>query len=220
MSNYFNRLPNLEYVSRLKDAKISDYITVKNFFKKGILREDIFENLMSFQKYKIIGNERPDNVAKKIYDNPDLDWLVLVSNNIIHIQNEWPMTQNDLDDYLLSKYGNYETLYSGIHHYESKEITDENGVILFPEGLYIDQNYEFVYTNSSGIPQRSRPAVPVTNYDYELKIEDNKRNINVLKPKYVNLVIDDLKSMMEYKKGSTQYVNGTLKRADNIKLYS
>jgi len=220
MSDYFNRLPNLEYVSRLKDAKISDYITVKNFFKKGILREDIFENLMSFQKYKIIGNERPDNVAKKIYDNPNLDWLVLVSNNIIHIQNEWPMTQNDFDDYLLSKYGNYETLYGGIHHYESKEVKDENGVILFPEGLYIDQNYEFIYTNSSGILQRSRPAVPITNYDYELKIEDNKRNINLLKPKYVNLVIDDLKSIMEYKKGSTQYVNGTLKRADNIKLYS
>tara|TARA_B100000925_G_scaffold117520_1_gene87206 strand:+ start:976 stop:1638 length:663 start_codon:yes stop_codon:yes gene_type:complete len=220
MSDYFNRLPNLEYVSRLKDAKISDYITVKNFFKKGILREDIFENLMSFQKYKIIGNERPDNVAKKIYDNPNLDWLVLVSNNIIHIQNEWPMTQNDLDDYLLSKYGNYETLYGGIHHYESKEVKDENGVILFPEGLYIDQNYEFTYTNSSGILQRSRPAVPITNYDYELKIEDDKRNISLLKPKYVNLVIDDLKSIMEYKKGSTQYVNGTLKRADNIKLYS
>ena len=54
MSNYFNRLPDLEYVSRLKDARISDYITVKNLFKKGIIREDIFQNLSAFEKYKII----------------------------------------------------------------------------------------------------------------------------------------------------------------------
>ena len=220
MSNYFNRLPDLEYVSRLKDARISDYITVKNLFKKGIIREDIFQNLAAFEKYKIIGDERPDNVAKKVYGNPDLDWVVLLSNNIIHIQNEWPMRQTDLDDYLMSKYGNYDTLYSGIHHYESKEIKDANGVVLFPAGLQIDETYEFIYTNPSGILERRRPAVAITNYDYEMKIEDDKRNINLIKPRYVNLIIDDLASMMQYKKGSTQYVNGTLKRGDNIRLYS
>ena len=85
MSNYFRRLPDLEYVSRLKDSKISDYLVVKNLFKKGILRDDIYQNIATFDKYKIIGDERPDNVAKKIYDNSELDWLVLVSNNIINI---------------------------------------------------------------------------------------------------------------------------------------
>ena len=44
MSNYFNKVPNLEYVSRLPDANISDYIAVKNLFKKGKLREDIFQD--------------------------------------------------------------------------------------------------------------------------------------------------------------------------------
>ena len=72
MSNYFRRLPDLEYVSRLKDSKLSDYIVVKNLFKKGILREDIYQNLASFEKYKIIGDERPDNVAQKIYGNSEL----------------------------------------------------------------------------------------------------------------------------------------------------
>ena len=220
MSNYFRRLPDLEYISRLKDSKLSDYIVVKNLFKKGILREDIYQNLATFEKYKIIGDERPDNVAKKIYGNSELDWLVLVSNNIINIQTEWPMRQNDFDEHLILKYGTYQTLYSGIHHYESKEIKDSNGVVILPEGLIVDEGYEFLYTNPQGILERRRPGLPITNYDYELKLEDSKRNINVLKPKYVNLVIDDLKSIMEYKKGSTQYVNGTLKRADNIKLYS
>jgi hypothetical protein len=220
MSNYFRRLPDLEYVSRLKDSKLSDYIVVKNLFKKGILREDIYQNLATFEKYKIIGDERPDNVAQKIYGNSELDWLVLVSNNIIHIQTEWPMRQNDFDEHLLLKYGTYENLYSGIHHYESKEIKDTNGVVLIPEGLWVDETYEFLYTNPQGILERRRPGLPVTNYEYELKVEDDKRNINVLKPKYVNLVLDDLKGIMEYKKGSTQYVSETLKRGDNIRLYS
>ena len=220
MSNYFRRLPDLEYISRLKDSKLSDYIVVKNLFKKGILREDIYQNLATFEKYKIIGDERPDNVAKKIYGNSELDWLVLVSNNIINIQTEWPMRQNDFDEHLLLKYGTYQTLYSGIHHYESKEIKDSNGVVILPEGLIVDEGYEFLYTNPQGILERRRPGLPITNYDYELKLEDSKRNINVLKPKYVNLVIDDLKGIMQYEKGSTQYVSRTLKRADNAKLYS
>jgi len=220
MSNYFRRLPDLEYISRLKDSRLSDYIVVKNLFKKGILREDIYQNIATFEKYKIIGDERPDNVAKQVYDNSELDWLVLVANNIINIQTEWPMKQNDLDEHLLSKYGTYETLYSEIHHYESKEIRDANDVVLLPEGLWVDENYEFIYTNPQGILEKRRPGLPVTNYEYEIKLEDDKRNINILKPKYVNLVIDDLEGIMQYKKGSTQYVSETLKRGDNAKLYS
>jgi hypothetical protein len=220
MSNYFRRLPDLEYINRLKDSGLSDYIVVKNLFKKGILREDIYQNISTFEKYKIIGDERPDNVAKKVYDNSELDWLVLVSNNIINIQTEWPMKQNDFDEHLLLKYGTYETLYSEIHHYESKEIKDANDVVLLPEGLWVDENYEFIYTNPQGILEKRRPGLPVTNYEYEINLEDNKRNINILKPKYVNLVIDDLEGIMQYKKGSTQYVSETLKRGDNAKLYS
>ena len=157
MSNYFRRLPDLEYISRLKDSRLSDYIVVKNLFKKGILREDIYQNISTFEKYKIIGDERPDNVAKKVYDNSELDWLVLVSNNIINIQTEWPMKQNDFDEHLLLKYGTYETLYSEIHHYESKEIKDANDVVLLPEGLWVDENYEFIYTNPQGILEKRRP---------------------------------------------------------------
>ena len=67
MASYFRGIPDFDYVSRLPDAKISDYIPVKNLFKRGKLREDIFGSLQYFTKYKIIGDERPDNVAYKIY---------------------------------------------------------------------------------------------------------------------------------------------------------
>ena len=93
MSNYFSQVPDFDYVSRLPDAKISDYITVKNLFKRGKLREDIFQDMTTFEKYQIKGDDRPDNVANDFYSDPTLDWLVLISNNIVNIQTEWPLVQ-------------------------------------------------------------------------------------------------------------------------------
>ena len=64
--HYFEYVPNFEYVSRLKDAQnISDYTTVKNLFKRAKIRPDIWTDLSKFTKYKIVGDERPDNVAFK-----------------------------------------------------------------------------------------------------------------------------------------------------------
>ena len=117
MSNYFSQLPDFEYVSRLPDARISDYIPVKNLFKKGKLREDIIEQTAVFTKYKIKGDDRPDNVAQELYGDPDLDWVVLASNNILNVYDEWPMTQRNFENYLLEKYGTYEQM-NAVHHYD------------------------------------------------------------------------------------------------------
>ena len=117
MSNYFNRVPDFEYVSRLPDANISDYIPVKNLFKRGQLREDIFQDLSVFTKYQIKGDDRPDNVAADFYGNSDFDWLVLVCNNIQNIQTEWPLTQRGFDSFLLEKYNTYANI-NATHHYD------------------------------------------------------------------------------------------------------
>jgi hypothetical protein len=63
-------------------------------------------------------------------------------------------------------------------------------------------------------------SIPVTNYEYEEKVENDKRNIFLLKPRYLNIVFDDMEELMQYKKGSTQFVNESLKTGDNIRLYS
>ena len=68
--SYFKQVPNFEYVNRSAgNEDISNYITVKNLFKRGKIRPDIFGNLSFFTKYKIIGDERPDNIAHKEYED-------------------------------------------------------------------------------------------------------------------------------------------------------
>ncbi len=220
MSDYFSKVPNFDYVSRLPDAKISDYITVKNLFKRGKLRDDIFQELAVFTKYQIQGDDRPDNVAFDFYQDSTLDWLVLLSNNIINIQTEWPLLQNDFDRFLLEKYGSYES-FNAVHHYETTEVKNSSGVIVVPAGLHCEKDYSVMYwdANQGAYTEKLGIASPISNYNYEAKLEDDKRNIFLLKPKYVGIARDDLDSMMPYKKGSTQYMNETLVKGENIRLY-
>ena len=222
MSNYFKQVPDFEYVSRLPDAKISDYIAVKNLFKKAELRPDIFQDLSTFQKYQIKGDDRPDNVAEDFYQDSSLDWLVLTCNNIINVQTEWPMSQRDFDRFLLDKYGTYTNLES-THHHETLEVKNSKGVVMLEKGLEVESDFSFSYYDWWLKEQKTiataNLVTEVTNYQYEEKIEDAKRNIFLLKVRYLNLVTDDLEEIMTYKKGSTQYVDETLKRAYNIRLY-
>ena len=222
MSSYFQRVPDFNYVSRLPDSKIGDYVRVKNLFKKGKLREDIFQNVAFFEKYKIVGDDRPDNVAFEIYDDSSLDWVILLSNNILNIQSEWPLPQTDFDRFVLDKYGDYNTLYNGIHHYETIEIKNTQGVTIVPAGLQVDSSYSVSYYDFFTDLQvtTGNLAIPITNYEYEEKVENDKRNIFILKSRYLNIVFDDMEEIMQYKKGSTQYVSESLKTGDNIKLYS
>ena len=238
MSSYFQRVPDLNYVSRLPDAKIGDYIRVKNLFKKGKLREDIFQNLAFFEKYKIVGDDRPDNVAFEVYNDASLDWIVLLSNNVLNIQSEWPLPQTDFDRFVLDKYGDYDTLYNGIHHYETEEVKNSQGITIVPAGLEVPEKIKderqgsptynqlvpyYVSYYDFFIDQQittGNIATPVTNYEYEEKLENDKRNIFLLKPRFLNIVFDDMDDIMQYKKGSTQFVNESLKTGDNIRLYS
>ena len=219
--NYFRNIPDFEYVNRTKDGQfISNYTQVKNFFKRGKLREDLFQDLTVFEKYDIKGDDRPDNVASIVYNNPQLDWVVLLSNNIINIQNEWPLSQQSFESYVLEKYGTVAKL-DAIHHYESVEVKDSSGVIIFPKGVKVSVGQSVSYHEPLTSEQVTVNPVSkaVTNYQYEQDINDKKRRIFLIKPIYLNVVFDDLEEMMQYKKGSTQYVSESLKRADNIRLF-
>ena len=219
---YFSNLTDFLYVNRTVDGRSEgDYSVVKNFFKRAKLRDDIFQDLAFFTKYTVIGDDRPDTVATKIYDDPTLDWVVLMSNNIVNIQSEWPLGQAAFNTYVTEKYGDETTLYSGIHHYESREVKANDGTIIIPSGarVSVGQSVSFFDEDSSQQIIRTDVAMPVTNYMFEEKLNDEKRNIFILKPIYLNILFDDIDQIMRNKKGSTQFISETLVRGDDIRLY-
>ena len=221
MSQYFRKLPNLNYPSLLKTRESNtDFIQTKNLFRRVKVREDLFANFMQFDKYKIIGDERPDNVAQKVYDNDDLDWIILLSNNIVDLNNEWPLTQFQLNEFLNEKYTPQELV--SIHHYETLELRDSRNQLILPAGIVVDENFNLEYLSGGQVKSTNslvdgRPVKAVTFYDYENDLNDKKRNINVLKPELLGIFIRDFERIMKYDK-SSQYVNRRLKRTENPRI--
>lgn len=220
---YFSNLGDFLYVNRTKEGRSEgDYSLVKNLFKRAKLREDIYQDLAFFSKFDILGDDRPDNVADLIYGDATLDWVVLLSNNIVNVQSEWPLSQADFNRYITEKYDSEEILYSGIHHYESREVKANDDTIIIPAGerVGVGQSVSFYDDITEQQIIRTDVAMPITNYMYEDKLNDKKRNIFLLKPIYLNILFDDIEEIMANKKGSTQFVSRTMVTGDNIRLYS
>lgn len=241
MAHYFRSVPNFNYVSRLPNAKINDYIQIKNFFRRGKIFEEIFNELAFFEKYNIEGDEKPYNVAQKIYGDSTLDWVIFLSNNYLSVQDEWPLSQDSFDKIMIQKYGSYEALYQGIHHYETIEVKDSKGRVLLPEGTVVNSTwktngnfietigefesaYSYEYYDSDLEVTVSIPSTelvrPITNYDYEINKEERKREIFLLKAQYLNILFENLEDIMTYKEGGSQFVNRKLKKGENTKIYN
>ena len=226
MSNFFRKLPNIEYPSPLKTRESNlDVVEAKNLFRRAKIREDLFANFMQFEKYKIVGDERPDNVAEKVYDNPNLDWVILMANNIIDINNEWPLDQFQLNQYLNEKYTPQEL--ASIHHHETREFRDRNNQLIVPAGLTVDENWSMEYfsggqirstdTPSSTSNMSQKPVRSVTFLEFETNLNEEKRNINILKPDLLGLFLKDFDRVMKYDK-SSQFVNRKLKKTENPRI--
>ena len=219
---FFRYVPDFDYVSRLSKAQnISDYIRVKNLFKRTRISEEIFSDLTFFTKYQIIQDERPDNVAYKIYGDSNLDWMVLLSNNIINVQQEWPLEHTSYYNYLIGKYGSDAAL-QNIHHYETREIKNSVGKVVVPKGLEVPSTFTITFFDPGLGAQETvttEIVTEITNQDYEDKLNDDKRNINLIKPKFIGLVIEEMERLMKYPKGSTQYVSKNVVRGENIRIY-
>ena len=218
---YFRNIPEFAYVNRDDPKSTNEYSLVKNFFKRAKLRDDIFENVAFFEKFIIKGDDRPDNVAFQIYGDPTLDWVVLMSNNIINVQSEWPLSNENFYEYLIDKYENETKLYSGIHHYEANEVKTSDGRIIIESGtrVGVGQSVSFYDKGKNDQVTITDIALPVTNFTHEQNLNNKKREIFLLKKIYLNIVFDDLEQIMSYKEGSTQYVSETLVQGDNIRLF-
>ena len=214
---YFNELPNLDYLSQLPDANSNEtYITVKNLFKRAKLRTDIVNFITAFEYYQIEDNQRPDVIAQKLYGDAELDWVILITNNITNIREEWPLSNQNLYNHMIEKYET-ENVLSSIHHYETTEVKDEYNRLVVPSGLQVDSNYSITYSKLNNALVTVSPVKSVTNYEYEVDKNEKKRLIRILKPQYLSVVITDMRNIMRYDK-SSQYLNQNTKQSYNPNL--
>ena len=216
-NSYFKKLPNLDYPSLRNDRTSAyDYEVVKNLFKRAVLRDDVYGSLVNFTKYSVKGDERPDQVAYEFYGDSALDWVILTTNNITHVRDEWPMGNQDFLTYLNEKYTTEQL--SNIHHYETKIIRDSNGKLIQPEGLIVPEGHSITFLDN-GVLRTESKLTSFSFLQHESNLNDEKRNINILNREFLSLFFDNFEDIMEYKE-SSQFVNERLKKTENPRLIS
>ena len=216
-NSYFRQLPDLDYPSLRNDRNSAyDYHLVKNIFKRAVLRDDVFDEVTAFTKYSVIGDERPDQVANRFYNDSGLDWVILTTNNIVHVRDEWPMGNQDFLTYLNAKYTSEEL--SNIHHYETDLLRDSSGKLIHPKGLKVPSDYSVSFLDN-GVLRTESKITSFTFLENETNLNDDKRDINILKSEYLDLFLDDFAEIMDYKQ-SKQFISKKLKKTENPRLIS
>jgi hypothetical protein len=216
-NSYFRQIPNLDYPSLRNDRNSAyDYQVVKNIFKRAVIRDDIFNEITAFTKYSVVGDERPDQVAYQFYNDSGLDWVILATNNIVHVRDEWPMGNQDFLTYLNGKYTEAEL--SNIHHYETKIIRDSSGTLIQPEGKTVPAGYTVNFLDN-GVLRSESSLTSFSFLEHETDLNDAKRDINILRPEFLGLFLENFADIMEYKP-SNQFVTNKLKKTENPRLIS
>ena len=229
--SYFRELPDLDYQSSLPHKNSSkEYVRVKNLFRRVKLLDWLQDKATLFNKYQIEEGERPDLVAQKLYGSADYDWVVLLTANIINVRDQWPLSNRDLYVYAENKYTVAKL--SEIHHYETIEVKDSKGRLILPKGQIVDSNFKITvspgatykginaYETTIFAPDTTgqiNPVIGVTNYEYESKLNEEKRQIYVLRETYLQQFINDMRVIMHYDR-SSQYVDKKLIRTENTRL--
>ena len=214
--SYFKELPNLEYPSFLSDKNSSlDYIEVKNIFRRIKLRDDLQSAFTLFDKYEIPMGYTPDMVADEEYGSSELDWVVLITAGIINVRNEWPLSNSDIYDFALDKYGGD---INATRFYETKEIKDSDERIILPKGKVVDSDFVFTYyDNGRQSVSGTNVRTGISNYEYEVRINDDKKDIHLLKLGHLQEFLNDMRDIMVYDK-SSQYVSETTVRTENSNI--
>ena len=210
---YFRELPNLRYPSFLPEKTSSlDYVEVKNIFRRAKLRDDLQNNFTVFDKYEVPMGARPDTVAEDLYGSAQFDWVVLTVAGILNVRNEWPLSDKDIYDYSFDKYG--ESLNS-VRFFETKEVKDTSGRLILPKGKVVDSNFTIP---KPGEPTATlNPVTGISNYEYEVRLNEEKRNIFVLREEYLQEFLSDMRDLMIYNE-SSEYLNDKVIQTENTNI--
>jgi len=207
---FFSLTPNVLYDEKpiSYPFSASDFVIAKNFFRRYKINDDLFSYAVLFKQYTINDGERPDTLAKKAYGNEFYDWVILLTNNMVNAQYDWPMSNYTLNKTLESE---FDDPYGTIRHYETYEIAQ------YPAGLHVDaQFYNSTHKiNVNGtyqIKNGNEICRPVTIAEYYTEENEKKRKIYLLKPEYFRSFVDDFRKKNIYKRSNT-FISSRLKAA-------
>jgi hypothetical protein len=180
---YFSNYPLIRY-----NNKIS-----LNLLLRAKIISDVLDRYQVYYPYVIKDSETADFLAYKFYRDPELDWVIYYSNNMIDPIHEWPMSTNDLERFIEKKYNkrSFETK-NDILHYEYTGLDSET-----PEDI-ARKRYTMAAVTYSFLSTEERSGwTPVYVYDYEFNKNESKRNIRLLDSSYISQIKSELAKIFD-----------------------
>ena len=175
--SYFQQFPKILY--DLKGDGNSKL--VPDIFRRIKVRSKIKDNLALLDKYDVESGDTPESVAYKVYGNTEYFWVVCIVNNIVNRFYDWPLTEVEFQNYLNEKYTNPDA----IHHYEKTQSSGEQ--TSQGPGDYS----HMIEVNSNAVGAQS-----VSNAEYERRLQDEKRQIQILSPSYLSAFITEFRKLI------------------------
>ena len=207
---FFDIVPNIEYDEKPISYPFSesDFVVAKNFFRRYKINDDVFQYAVFFKKYTIKDGERPETLAEKIYGNQFYDWVILLTNNMVNAQYDWPRTNYEIYKMVEEE---FDDPYSEISHYEFKETIGHYQAGLHVDKTFYDNTHKLNIGGSVQIKNGNEIASPITVAEYYQEENEKKREIYLLKSRFLESFVKDFKKQNLYKKDEN-YISQTLKK--------
>ena len=157
------------------DKVVSDLMT------RVKVRSKIIDEASLYDKYDVPSGERPEDTAFKHFGSSQYHWVILMTNNITDAFYEWPMSEQTFESFLVDKYTNP----GAIHHYEVSQSSGRTSAQGPDDYSYL------VEVNSDATGAQS-----VSNREYEQRLQDEKRSINLLNPAYLTTFIEEFNNLV------------------------
>ena len=153
------------------------YSIMTNLLRRVKLIDNAKLNIIDFDYYDVKDGETPEMIAHKYYGDVNLHWTILTINEIVDYYEDWPMSVQRFEEFVKEKYDNPQA----IHHYEITQTSGDTSV-------KID-----VGMNITEYPS----ATAVSNYQYEDALQEKKRQIRLIQPRYVNEFVKEFERKLD-----------------------
>jgi len=215
MARFFNYFPKTVYTANTNTSGLD---TVTNIIARFGFEKTLKENSSAFYKYSVQDSDTPEIIAAKYYDNPERHWIVLMFNDIIDPQFDWPLRYENFIKFVDTKYtangAANTTVQSGLawamstnnvqSYYKivTRTNIDNDSIV---ETIQVDANtYVNVATSSSSVTLQSGDVITQTvtkskktYYEYEQEENESKRDITLLKPEFVSQIEKEFKKVIK-----------------------
>ena len=192
MSYMFSNWPTVSYDLK-KNGKPLELTNITLRFK---INELLRNKSTVMYQYDVKDGERPDIIAYKYYGDTTLDWVILLTNNIVDPQFEWPLDDRSFERYMRNKYGSLEAAKQTIHLYE-KILREQqvyfDGTIIPEKRVVVDKE---TYDLTSPTSRRA-----VDKYTYELELNQARSSIKILDKRYISGIVSSYDALIRSSRG-------------------